>query len=157
MTPYLHPTSFAIWRLWVGRTISGLAVALLTFDGVTKIIEVGPVMEASAKLGLPPDSILGIGIVLVVCTGIYAIPMTAILGAILLTGYLGGAIAVHVRAGSEAFPIAFSIAFGLAVWIGLVLRKPWLLWLIIQRQYPLSADRLHKPSMEEMPCHSKPI
>jgi len=72
--------------------------------------------------------------VLLTCTAIYAIPSTAILGAILLTGYLGGAAAIQVRAGSGAFPVAFSIVFGILVWVGPVLREPRLLWLILQRQ-----------------------
>ena len=106
----------------------------LAFDGVTKIIQVAPVVEASKKLGITSDSLLGIGIVLLTCTAIYAIPSTAILGAILLTGYLGGAAAIQVRAGSGAFPVAFSIVFGILVWVGPVLREPRLLWLILQRQ-----------------------
>ena len=81
-----------------------------------------------------PDTLLGIGIVLLACTAIYAIPKTAILGAILLTGYLGGAAAVHVAARSGAFPVAFSIAFGILVWVGLVLREPRLVALILFRQ-----------------------
>ena len=71
---------------------------------------------------------------LVACTAIYAIPQTAVLVAILLTGYLGGAVAIHVRAGSGAFPIVFSIAFGVLAWVGLILREPRLLWTILLRQ-----------------------
>jgi hypothetical protein len=105
--------------LWGGWIISGLVVLFLTFDGVTKIIKVAPVVEASEKLGIPPHTLLGIGIVLLACTAIYSIPQTAVLGAILLTGYLGGATAIHVRAGSGLFPIAFSIAMGVLAWAGL--------------------------------------
>lgn len=120
--------------LLAGRIITGLAVLFLAFDGVTKLIETAPVVEASEKLGLPSYTTIGIGALLLACTAIYAIPRTAVLGAILLTGYLGGATAIHVRAGSGAFPIAFSIAFGVLVWIGLVLREPRLLRTILLRQ-----------------------
>ena len=120
--------------LWTGGIITGLVVLFLAFDGVTKIIKVAPVVEASERLGVPLDSIRAIGIVLLACTAIYAIPQTAVIGAILLTGYLGGAAAIHVRAGSGAFPIAFSIVFGVLAWAGLVLREPRLFWTILLRQ-----------------------
>jgi hypothetical protein len=82
---------------------------------------------------LPHETIVGIGVLLLVCTAIYSIPKTAVLGAILLTGYLGGATAIHVRAASGAFPIAFSVVFGVLAWVGLVLREPRLFWLILSR------------------------
>ena len=121
-------------RLWAGGIITGLVLLFLAFDGVTKIIQVAPVVEASEKLGVSRDSLLGIGVVLLACSTIYAIPQTAVLGAILLTGYLGGAAAIHVRAASGAFPIAFSIGMSVLAWIGLVLREPRLLWTILLRQ-----------------------
>lgn len=120
--------------LWTGRVITALVVLFLIFDGVTKILKVTPVMEACEKLAIPPDMVVGIGILLLFCTACYTIPATAVLGAILLTGYLGGAAAIHVRAGSEAFPVAFSIGFGVLAWIGLVLREPQLFWTILLRQ-----------------------
>ena len=129
-----QPALLSNGKLWAGGIITGLVVLFLAFDGVTKIIQVAPVVEASEKLGVPRSSLLGIGILLVACTTIYAIPQTAVLGAILLTGYLGGATAIHVRAGSGAFPVVFSIAFGVFVWVGLVLREPRLLWTILLRQ-----------------------
>lgn len=122
-------------RPWLGTIITGLVVLFLVFDGVTKVIKVAPVLEACRKLGLGTDAVVIIGIVLLTCTTIYAIPNTAVLGAILLTGYLGGAAAFHVSARSGAFPVAFSIGFGLLVWAGLVLREPRLVWIILQRQY----------------------
>lgn len=121
-------------RPWLGAIITGLVVLFMAFDGVTKIIRLAPVVEACEKLGLGANSIVGIGIVLLICTTIYAIPKTAILGAILLTGYLGGAAAIHVVARSGAFPVAFAIGFGLLAWGGLALREPRLLWLILSRQ-----------------------
>ncbi len=119
---------------WAGWIITGFVVLFLAFDGVAKIIKVAPVVEASEKLGIPSRALLGIGIVLLACTAIYSIPRTALLGAILLTGYLGGATAIHVRAGSGLFPIAFSIGIGVMAWAGLILREPRLLWAILLRQ-----------------------
>jgi hypothetical protein len=124
----------AHWGPWLGAILTGFVVLFLVFDGVTKILKVAPVMEACAKMGLGADLVVGIGILLLVCTAIYAIPKTAILGAILLTGYLGGAAAIHVVARSGAFPVAFSIGFGVLVWGGLVLREPRLWWWILWRQ-----------------------
>lgn len=70
MTTYIQPATLSIGRLWAGGIITGLVVVFLAFDGVTKIIQVAPVVEASKKLGIAPDSLLGIGIVLVTCTAI---------------------------------------------------------------------------------------
>src|SRR5262245_40217576 len=131
MPSELQSPSLANVLLWSGRIISGLVVMFLVFDGVTKVIKVAPVLEACERLGLPTQTAVGIGFVLLVCTGIYSIPRTAVLGAILLTGYLGGAAAIHVRGGSGLFEIAFSIAFGVLTWVGLVLREPRLFWTIM--------------------------
>ena len=120
--------------LWAGGIVTGLVVLFLAFDGVAKVLRAGPVLEASEKLGVPDNTIVGIGILLLTCTAVYAVPKTAVLGAILLTGYLGGAIAIHVRAGSGLFPVAFSFVFGVLVWVGLLLREPRLLWTILMRQ-----------------------
>lgn len=118
---------------WAGAIITGLVVLFLIFDGVTKVVPVKPVIEACEKLGIPAHTILGIGTLLLACTALYAFPRTAVLGAILLTGYLGGATAIHVRAGSGVFEMGFSVAFGGLVWAGLLLREPQLLWTIILR------------------------
>jgi hypothetical protein len=80
-------------RLWAGRIISALAVLFLTFDAVAKLVKVAPVLQASARLGIPESLVIGIGIVLLICTVVYVSPRTSVLGAILLTGYLGGAVA----------------------------------------------------------------
>ncbi len=117
-----------------GWILTGLVALFLAFDGAAKLIRVAAVVEATAKLGLPPDTVLGIGLVLLACTALYVVPRTAVLGAILLTGYLGGATAIHVRAESGLFPIVFSIAFGALVWAGLVLREPRVLRTILLRQ-----------------------
>lgn len=120
--------------LWGGRVLSGLVVLFMVFDSVTKIAKVPAVVEASTKLGVPSDAILGLGVVLLVCTVIYAIPKTSVLGAILLTGYLGGASATHLIAKSGAFPMGFSVVFGVLAWAGLVLRDPRLFGTIVSRK-----------------------
>ncbi|HKQ97343.1 MAG TPA: DoxX family protein [Candidatus Polarisedimenticolia bacterium] len=130
----LQAGALPMWRLWTGGILTGLLLVFLAFDGVTKVLRVTPVMEASKNLGLPTDSIVPIGMLLLVCTALHAIPKTAILGAILLTGYLGGATAIQVRAGAGAFPIGFSAGFGVLVWAGLALREPRLVEWILLRQ-----------------------
>ena len=109
--------------LWAGRIISALVVLFLIFDGVTKVMKVNAVMEATARLGFPANLIVGIGVVLLACTAVYVIPRTSILGAILLTGYLGGAAVTNLRAGSSLFgETLFPVYFGVFVWAGLYLR-----------------------------------
>ena len=117
-----QPTSKV--ALWAGRVITALVVLFFIFDGVTKVIKIPQVIEASVQLGYTESQIVGIGILLLVCTAIYLLPQTTVLGAILLTGYMGGAIATHVNAESGLFPISFSAAFGVLVWLGLYLRAP---------------------------------
>ena len=117
-----QPTSKV--ALWAGRVITALVVLFFIFDGVTKVIKIPQVIEASVQLGYTESQIVGIGILLLVCTAIYLLPQTTVLGAILLTGYMGGAIATHVNAESGLFPISFSAAFGVLVWLGLYLRTP---------------------------------
>jgi hypothetical protein len=109
--------------LWAGRIISALVVLFLIFDGVTKVMKVAAVMEASKRIGFPEGLIVAIGTLLLACTAIYVIPQTSILGAILLTGYLGGAVMTNLRAGSPFFSeTLFPIYFGFFVWGGLYLR-----------------------------------
>ena len=128
------PVPLSNGLFWAGWIITGLVVLFLVVDAVMKVIEAIPAVEASGQLGVPAGTLVGIGVVLLACTAIYAVPPTAIIGAILLTGYLGGATAIHVRAGSGWFPIAFSAGFGVLVWIGLVFREPRLFWTILLRQ-----------------------
>ncbi|QDU20094.1 DoxX family protein [Urbifossiella limnaea] len=109
---------------WAGRVISGLVVAFLLVDAGMKVVGAGPVLEASARLGIPTDAIRGIGLVLLASTTLYALPRTAVLGAILLTGYLGGAAATHVNAGDVGFPVGFAVGLGVLAWLGLALREP---------------------------------
>jgi hypothetical protein len=110
-------------RLWAGRILSALMILFLLFDGVTKVMKVPAVMEATIKVGYPASSVFGIGAVLLVCTLLYAIPATSILGAILLTGYLGGAVATNLRIGAALFTnVLVPVSFCVMVWAGLYLR-----------------------------------
>lgn len=108
--------------LWVGRILSGCVTLFLLVDGGMKLFKPSFVVEATVKLGYPESSIVGIGAVLLLCTVLYVIPRTAILGAVLLTGYLGGAVATQVRVSGPLFDTAFPVLFGCCVWGGLWLR-----------------------------------
>src|SRR5262245_9025428 len=109
-------------RLWAGRILSFLPALFLLLDGIMKVVKPAFVVEATVKLGYPDRVIVPLGIVLVVCTLIYLIPRTAVLGAILLTGHLGGAVATHVRAQQGWFEILFPVVIGILLWSGLALR-----------------------------------
>jgi len=133
MPPPPPPEAIPAARLWTGIIITGLTCLFLAFDGIAKVLLVPQVTKASAGLGLPPTTTVPIGWLLLACTVVHLVPKTAVAGAILLTGYLGGAIAIQLRAGGGAFPIVFSAAFGLLVWLGLALREPRLGGLIFLR------------------------
>ncbi len=107
---------------WTGYVLSFLPALFLLVDGAMKLVKPEPVVKATIELGYPESTILGLGIVLLVSTIIYLIPRTAVLGAILLTGYLGGAVASHLRHGDGPFPVLFPAVFGMLIWGGLVLR-----------------------------------
>ena len=108
--------------LWAGRIISALPALSLLLDGIMKLVKPAPVVEATVQLGYAETVILPLGVVLLACTVLYAIPRSSVLGAILLTGYLGGAVAAHVRVGGGAFPVLFPVIFGVLIWGGLWLR-----------------------------------
>ena len=108
--------------LWAGRIISALAVLFLLMDGVQKLLETAEVVDITVRLGYPESIIVNLGIVLIASTVIYVIPRTTVLGAILLTGYLGGAVATHVRTGGPLFSIVFPVILGLLIWGGPYLR-----------------------------------
>ncbi len=114
--------------LWTGRTLSALAVLFLTFDSIGKLLQVPPVMTGSLELGYPAGTVFPIGVILLLCVVAYAIPWTSVLGALLLTGYLGGAVATHVRVGNPLFShTLFPIYVAFVAWGGLVLRDARLL------------------------------
>ena len=117
-------------RLWAGRIMSYLAAAFLLLDAIGKLVKPAPVIEATVKLGYPASVMVTLGVVLLVCTVLYLIPPTSVLGAILLTGYLGGAVATHVRVGDTLFTILFPVIFGVLLWGGLYLRDKKLQTLI---------------------------
>lgn len=109
-------------QLWVGRIMSALPALFLLVDGGMKLLKPAPVVEATVRLGYPESVIVVLGIVLLACTVVYLLPRTSVLGAILLTGYLGGAVATHVRVGESLFSIFFPVLLGVLVWVGLWLR-----------------------------------
>lgn len=105
--------------LWAGRVMSALPMAMLLFSGIVKLLQPAFVMDEFVRLGYPGSLVLGIGVLELACTAVYAIPRTSVLGAILLTGYLGGATATHVRVGDPFFG---PVVLGALVWGGLYLR-----------------------------------
>jgi hypothetical protein len=110
--------------LWTGRIISGLMALLLLADGVAKLFKPAPVVEGTITLGYPESCIVPLGIILVASVVIYIIPRTSVLGAILLTGYLGGAVATHVRVGNPLLThTLFPVFFGILIWAALYLRN----------------------------------
>jgi hypothetical protein len=109
--------------LWAGRIISALPVLFLLMDGIMKLVKPPLVVEGTVKLGYQESVIVPLGIVLLTCVVLYVIPQTAVLGAILLTGYLGGAVATHVRVGDPlATHVLFPVYLGVLIWLGLYLR-----------------------------------
>ena len=137
MTAYPVKTRESRPALWAGRILTTLAVLFLLFDGLAKVLKITPVREACAQLDVPERVIPGLGTVLIAATLLYAVQTTSVLGAIVLTGYLGGAIWTHVRMGGPVFPMVFPAIFGALLWGGLYLREPRLRALVPLRQ----ADR----------------
>ena len=135
MQPNIQTHSVSSGALWGGRIMSWLPALFLLVDGVMKLFKPAAVVEATVKLGYPENIILPLGIVLTICVVLYLIPRTAVLGAILLTGYLGGAVATHVRVGEGLFPISLPIIFGILLWGGLYLRDNR-----VRRLIPLSQE-----------------
>jgi hypothetical protein len=110
-------------QLWTGRVMYALAVLFLLFDSAVKVLELAPGVEGTVQLGYPASAVLGIGLVQLVCVIVYVIPQTSVFGAILLTGYLGGAIATHVRIGNPLLThVLFPIYIAVLIWGALVLR-----------------------------------
>jgi hypothetical protein len=105
--------------LWAGRILSALSVAPLLMSGMAKLAKPASVLEGFQHFGYPESVLSNIGIVELVSTVLYAIPQTSVFGAILLTGYLGGATATHVRVGDS---FIFPVLLGVVVWVGLWLR-----------------------------------
>jgi DoxX-like family len=131
-------------RAWTARILSGLAVLFLLFDGVIKLTKIAPVAESFDRLGYPVSIGFGIGILELMCVAAYVAPRTSIFGAILLTGYLGGATASHVRIGDPLFShVLFPTYVGLLVWGGLYLRDARLRALVPLRSEPAPESGTH--------------
>lgn len=112
---------------WIGRALSGIAILFLLVDGAMKLVPLQPVTDTMQALGWPTDPSLlrTLGVIQLVATLVYANPQSAVLGAVLLTGYLGGAVATHVRIGSPLFThVLFGVYVAVAVWAGLWIRSP---------------------------------
>ena len=116
------PVTASKGMLWSGWVMSALPALFLLMDGVMKLMKPEIVVKTTVQLGYPESVVLGLGILLLACTVLYLIPRTCILGAILLTGYLGGAVAAHVRVEDGVFPALFPVILGALLWGGLVLR-----------------------------------
>jgi hypothetical protein len=119
-------------KIWVGRGLSGLVIVFLLMDSVMKLLAVPAVLEAGQSIGFPGASMnRSLGLLLLACTVLYIIPGTSVLGAILITAFLGGAVATHVRLGNPLFShVLFGVYVGILMWAGLGLRFPKLLSLI---------------------------
>jgi len=124
------------WRYRTGWILSSLAILFLVMDSTMKLLALNVVLDSGAALGFSGvDTARGLGIVLILCTILYAVPRTAVLGAILLTGYLGGAVATHVRVGNPLFShVLFGVYLGVIVWAGIYLRDARLRLLIPVRK-----------------------
>ena len=110
--------------LWTGRILSILAVLFMLFDGIGHLLKPAPVVQAFLQLGFPLSLSISLGIIQLVCVLIYVIPRTAVLGAVLITGYLGGAVAIHMRVGNPLFECIFPILIGVLFWAGLLFHDP---------------------------------
>ena len=126
-----HTAPVSKKMIWAGRIMSALPVLMLILSGVMKLVKPAAVVEGFARLGYPESLTVGIGIVELACAALYVVPRTSVLGAILLTAYLGGATATHVRIGE---PFFMPILLGVLVWGGLFLRDERLRALLPLRQ-----------------------
>ena len=109
-------------RVLAGRILSGLVIAFLLFDAVSKVLKAAPSVEGTLRLGFPSAVLVPMGMVLLLLTIAYAIPRTAVFGAVLLTGYLGGAVATQVRISATTFEVVFPMLFAVLMWAGILLR-----------------------------------
>ncbi|SFI86397.1 DoxX family protein [Planctomicrobium piriforme] len=120
--PVTNPTTAnpnPAWMVWTGRVLSVLPALMLLMSAAMKFMQPPEVVKGFEQFGLPLNLAFGLGVLEVACTLLYLIPQTAILGAILLTGYLGGAICTHLRVGDSFIP---PLVIGVVIWLGLFLR-----------------------------------
>ncbi|HEX2832494.1 MAG TPA: DoxX family protein [Thermoanaerobaculia bacterium] len=117
------PVAISIKQQWIGRVLSGLAVLFLLFDAIGKLLRPDAVIQGTSDLGWPVSALLTLGVIQVICLLAYLVPRTSVLGAILWTGYLGGAVATHLRLGNPLFShILFPTYLGALLWGGLWFR-----------------------------------
>src|SRR5262245_44945443 len=121
MSTESQPATSPKWMFWVGWVLSVLPIPLLLMSAFSKITKAQQVVEGFQKFNFPSEIMVPLGLVELGCTILYLIPQTAVLGAILLTGYLGGAVCTHIRAGEYGQAIA-PFAFGVVLWLGLFFR-----------------------------------
>lgn len=134
MQPGTETAPLSRRRLRAGEILSGIAVLFLLFDSVIKVMVIAPVVDSFSQLGYPVSVARGIGLLELLCLAIYVVPRTSILGVILLTGYLGGAVATHVRVGSPLFThVLFPVYIAALLWGGLFLRDDRVRGLIAPR------------------------
>lgn len=111
-------------RLWTGRILTILTTLFMLFDGVMKLVRPLPVTHAMTQLGFPQNLSVPIGVILLIFTALYAVPSTSVLGSVLLTGYLGGAVVSQMRIGAPLFGTTlFPIYFAVLMWAGIYLRE----------------------------------
>ena len=131
MSESIDTTAPSRSRLLTGRILTILATLFLLFDGVMKLFQPLPVTKAMTQLGFPSHLFVPIGVILLICTALYALPATSVLGSMLLTGYLGGAVVSQMRIGASLFgSTLFPIYFAVLLWAGSYLREPRLRTLI---------------------------
>ena len=137
MQAAIETAPVSVGRIRAGVLISALPILFLVFDSVIKLMKIDPVVQSFGQLGYPVELARGIGAIELLCVLVYAIPRSSVLGAVLLTGYLGGAIATHVRVDSPLFThVLFPVYVAALIWGGLLLRDERL------RAYlPLSSSR----------------
>jgi hypothetical protein len=124
MTSTVHTVSVPKNKLVIGYVLTALVALFMTFDTVIKLLQLTPAVQGTVELGYPADRVQWIGIIELVAVGLYLVPRTSVLGALLLTGYLGGSIATHVRVGSPLVShTLFPIYVALMLWGGLYLRE----------------------------------
>ncbi len=112
-------------QLWTGRILSGVVALFLLMDGVVKVVRAAPAVEGSAQLGYPDSTVLPIGVLVLLGTALYVFRRTSVLGALYLTGFLGGAVATHVRVDNPLFShTLFPVYLAVMMWAGLALRSP---------------------------------
>ena len=123
------------WMRWLGFVLSGLVILFMLMDATMKLMQLPIVLETTEQIGWPVASVVPLGIVLLLCTALYALPQTSVLGAVLLTAYLGGAVATQARIGSPIVShMLFGVYLGIMLWGGLYLRDDRVRALILYRR-----------------------